>query len=149
METITSVIKHLLPGSYLSELKMRKTKYEYISVHGIGEFQKEELARNINNSVSICIFIDTATFKQKSEITGSLVKNLDIMVRFFNEGTDRVETHFLDVVFISKETADVQIDKIMKVLGDLDISISKVTQLSRDHVLFTQLIQDSRNVSWS
>ena len=121
METITSVIKHLLPGSYLSELKMRKTKYEYIS----------------------------ATFKQKSEITGSLVKNLDIMVRFFNEGTDHVETHFLDVVFISKETADVQIDKIMKVLGDFDISISKVTQLSRDHVLFTQLIQDSRNVSRS
>jgi len=66
-ETLLSLVQAETNSSFRS-MEMRKTKYEYISVHGIGEFQKEELARNINNSVSICIVIDTATFKQKSEI---------------------------------------------------------------------------------
>ena len=73
-------------------------------------------------------------------MTGSLGKNLNIVVKFFNERTKRVEQHFLDVIFLAQETTLIQLEVIRNAMGEFDITWKQVSQLGRDDPAVNKLL---------
>ncbi len=110
-----------------------KTKSNYVATHGIAEYQRQELIIIIQEAEFVTVCLDTSTFKQLNERTGSMAKDLDIIIKLFNNTTQTVEIHFLDVHFLSYETADIQLTELLKSLHVFKVDLKKVVQLGRDN----------------
>jgi hypothetical protein len=133
-DTVTDVISMIDPNHFSSKICLGKTKVEYLIKEGISKYAKLQLIEDVGRAKAVSLYLDTATFHQVSEsnMTGSLVKNLNFIVKFFNERSQRVEVHFLEVVFLAQETAEIQLEVIKNVLNEFDIDIRKVVQIGRD-----------------
>ena len=59
----------------------------------------------MKEAVVVSLSTDSSTFRQKHELMGSLCKDVDVLARFFNEASQRTETHFLGCYFVGSETA--------------------------------------------
>ena len=60
-----------------------KTKSNYVLTHGISEYLIQELKTKIQEANFFAICLNTSTFKQLNERTGSMAKNLDIVIKIF------------------------------------------------------------------
>ena len=119
---IHAAYKHADPFSpILQQTTLEKDKANYLVTHGISKYQESNLKKKIMSADVITLGLDTATFHQKSAVTGSLVKDLDVTVRPWEPKSQRVETHFLDVYYLSSETADIQLNCIIKTLEQIII----------------------------
>lgn len=133
IETLHLAYKAALPlNKVLQTSSMGRTKAMYIPTHGISEYQVQRLKGKLDKAEFATISVDMSTFSQISE-TGTKTKNLDIVVRFYNDVSKQVENHFLDVHFLAYETADIQKASILKSLSRFSIGLDKVIQLSRDN----------------
>ena len=132
MEKIIQAFKVVDPYSkVLSDVELERTKLTYITDYGIESYCKSRLKEMLYRADGVVVYLDTATFKQLSSETGSISKNLDLVVRFHNEASQRIECHYLDTAQLYSETADIQLEVLMKVCEDFDI-LHKVMQAGLD-----------------
>ena len=61
---------------------------------------------------------------------GSLCKDVDVLAKFFNEASQRTETHFLSCNFVGSETAEDLVGLLERTWGEYGINVEKIIQLS-------------------
>ena len=126
-EKIHEVYQTALPDcSILKNVSLSRQKINYVTCHGLAGYQKEELSVKISKAETIVLYLDTSTFHQLTERTGSLSKNLDLYIRFYDESIQRVHSYFLDVIFLASEKADIQVEALLKSFERFEFSIEKL-----------------------
>ena len=117
MSKVVSNFKDIDEGSKIwSKIEMGKTKINYVTTFGIGKYQENRIKKELKETEGFTLYIDTSTFHQKSDETGALAKDIDFIVHYFSESSQRIEVHYLSTVFLVHETASVQIDTILSIL---------------------------------
>ena len=134
MESIVKAVQSADSTSpILRDISLAKTKIFYLTTFGIGQFQKRKWSRKCCK-VKLSQFMWTVQHSVKSSSKEETwQKNLNIISTFFWEPTRRVETHFLDTVFLTDDKATTQLEQIKASLDDCQEGLEKVSQLSRDN----------------
>ena len=87
----------------------------------------------MQDAVVVVLSYDSSTFRQKHELMGSLCKDVDVLAKFFNEASQRTETHFLSCNFVGSETAEDLVGLLERTWGEYGINVEKIIQLSWDN----------------
>ena len=58
---------------------------------------------------------------------------MDVLAKFYNEASQRTETHFLSCNFVGSQTAEDLVGLLERTWGEYGINVEKIIQLSRDN----------------
>ena len=124
MKELISTLQVIISYSEISfNLKLGKTKFAYLMNYGIAPHFKSNLLKSLNNSSFYSLSFDGSL----NDVLQSFQK--DMIVRYWNEGKNVVETRYLDSKFVSRTNVDnfEQFEYVLKELLE-----SKIVHLSMD-----------------
>ena len=116
----------MFPGETSQHFSLGRTKASYLFSDGLGPFLVRQLAQVLNDSeCGYTLMLDETT-------TAQVVKQLDILVRFWCDANEEVQTKYLSSIFFGRAPAEDLLDMILQEIEDSSLSTEKLFDLSVD-----------------
>ena len=128
-DDISTLFKRMFPDSNIANLiTMSRSKILYVSQDGLGPLLLPWLCDNISKSTGCyTLMFDEATTEQNK-------KQMDLLIRYFDETEEKVVTKFLGCVMFCRATADDICDLFIKLYDDkiYDLPWGRLFSISAD-----------------
>ena len=129
METLLPILKGLDPDSkVLAGITLMRNKVSYVISDSLGPFFHEKHIQLARQAPAFSLALDCATSKR-----GGLSKDLDIHLTFWNSEREVIETHLLEIIEMTTETAEVLLTRIEGCLSENGLPMKNMLAVSRDN----------------
>lgn len=114
-------------------MKLGTTKLSYLIHYGISPYFRELLEEKIRKATTVVVFFDESLNKDVQK------RQMDVLIRFYDETNHEVTTHYLTSAFLSTASAIDILNAFKASLNSVPIPLSKILQVS----------MDGPNINWS
>lgn len=113
VDTDIQILKKIASDSKIVEkMTLSSSKASYVICYGLAPYFKDQLDQNLQNCKKFVVCFDESLNKiaQKGQ--------MDLLIRFFNEKTQQVDTRYLTSVFLQRAAAEDLVLKFKEGLGE-------------------------------
>lgn len=108
------------------KMRLHKDKIAYSATYGLGPYFLNEVCENVRKSPVFALSVDECL----NEI--SQKNQMDIMVNYWDESVSRINTRYLNSLFLEKSTASNMLQELLTCVESSNLSLEKLVQLSTD-----------------
>ena len=126
-ETIAPLFARMFPDSTIAaKFSCGEKKCAYLACFGIAPFFTQQLIADVKRISGYVIMFDESGNK------ATQTKQMDLHVRFWDEGCHNVTSRYLTSQFMGHSSATTMLEEIVTSLRDNEIDITKIVQVSMD-----------------
>ena len=126
-ETIAPLFARMFPDSTIAaKFSCGEKKCAYLACFGIAPFFTQQLIADVKRISGYVIMFDESGNK------ATQTKQMDLHVRFWDEGCHNVTSRYLTSQFMGHSSAITMLEEIVTSLRDNEIDITKIVQVSMD-----------------
>lgn len=135
-ERSSNIFSSMFPDSLIAEkFSMRKDKLAYVLTYGLGPHFQSQLTDLVRKCTYFAISFDESLNKVAQR------GQMDIHVRYWDNGINAAVTRYLTSTFLTRARADDLLESFTSAIANLNLSNAKIIQISMDgpHVNFSFL----------
>ena len=126
-ETVAPLFARMFPDSKIAaQFTCGERKCAYLACFGIALHFTKQLIADVTRMSGFVIMFDESGNK------ATQTKQMDIHVRFWDKGSNRVTSRYLSSQFMGHSSATTMLQEIVTSLHDHEIDVTKVVQVSMD-----------------
>jgi hypothetical protein len=125
-DDIGQLFKMMFPGSCANEFSCGSTKVSYLITHGLAVYFKENLINDLKKCDS------GFTLEYDETTTSQVMKQMDIVVRYWSPEKNRVIASYIDSFFFGHAQAVKVVDKMIAAIADWGVPLKNLISLSSD-----------------
>lgn len=121
------LFKLMFPDSAIAEgFQMQKDKASYVVTYGIGPYFQEQLISQVKS----CLFYSVSFDESLNKVAQQ--GQMDIVLRFWNESTNEIDTRYLTSTFLGHATAVDLLNSFTSALCSQNLNLKRLLQVSMD-----------------
>ncbi|MBP1527239.1 MAG: hypothetical protein H9Q66_04895 [Spiroplasma ixodetis] len=117
----------MFPDSIIAKkYSMKKDKLSYVITYGLAPYYQNELVKRLSNASCFAISIDESLNKICSKA------QMDVLVQFWDNTSNKLSTRYLTSLFLEKCTADNMCSTLITALNGFGLKLGNMIQISMD-----------------